>query len=69
MANVAFSDAELLAIALGFRRERLRGSHHIYKHPAVEGRLNLQPIKGPAKGYQLKQLMELVEAHGLGLED
>lgn len=45
------------------------GRHHIYKHPDVVERLNLQPRGDQAKEYQLRQLMELVEAYELELEE
>ena len=68
-SNVAFSDAERLVVALGFRFERLgQGRHHIYRHSKVSGRVNLQPRGGQAKEYQLRQLLQLVEEYDLELE-
>ena len=49
--NVDFGDAAALVVALGFRLERISGSHHIYGHPEVGGLLDLQDIKGQAKPY------------------
>jgi predicted RNA binding protein YcfA (HicA-like mRNA interferase family) len=50
LANVAFSDVQRLAEALGFTLDRVAGSHHIYRHPDVTERLNLQPSRsGDAK--------------------
>ena len=38
-SNVAFSDAERLVVALGFRLERVgQGRHHIYRHERVPAR-------------------------------
>lgn len=68
MANVRFNDAQRLVEALGFELDRVRGSHHIYRHSAGQ-RLNLQARGGQAKPYQLRQLLELVERHALRLEE
>lgn len=43
LANVRFADARRLVEALGFRLDRVRGSHHIYRHPVIRQRINLQP--------------------------
>ena len=51
--NVAFADLCRLAEALGFRFDRVRGSHQIYVHPRAPGRINLQDRKGKAKPYQI----------------
>jgi hypothetical protein len=67
--NVRFDDLLRLAIAFGFVLKRVRGSHHILTHPAVPDALNLQPdAGGKAKPYQVRQLVGLVETHGLDLE-
>lgn len=68
VANVRFADAQRLADALGFELDRVRGSHHIYRHPGGQ-RLNLQSRGGQAKPYQLRQLLELVERHALRLKE
>ena len=67
--NVRFSDALTLARALGFRLARTEGSHHILIHPAVREPLNLQNVRGQAKPYQLRQLVQLVERYNLELEE
>ncbi len=66
--NVTFADLCRLAEALGFRLERVRGSHHIYAHPELSVRLNLQDRHGGAKPYQIRQLLALVEDYNLTLE-
>ena len=69
-SNVAFSDAQKLTEALGFNLERIGSSrHHIYKHPDLTERLNLQPLNGQAKEYQLRQLLALVEQYDLKLKE
>jgi predicted RNA binding protein YcfA (HicA-like mRNA interferase family) len=68
--NVRFEDLLRLAAAFGFVLKRVRGSHHILTHPAVPDALNLQPdAGGKAKPYQLRQLVDLVEAYGLDLSE
>jgi hypothetical protein len=67
--NVRFEDVCRLAEAFGFQRDRVSGSHHIYRH-AQGLMLNLQPDRnGQAKFYQVRQLLELVEQNGLRLRD
>ncbi|HXM56040.1 MAG TPA: type II toxin-antitoxin system HicA family toxin [Candidatus Dormibacteraeota bacterium] len=61
LRNVRFGDLHRLLEGLGFSLDRVRGSHHIYRHPAVSERINLQPQGGQAKPYQPRQVMELVE--------
>jgi predicted RNA binding protein YcfA (HicA-like mRNA interferase family) len=68
--NVRFADLLVLAAAFGFELRRTKGSHHILFHPAARRLLNLQPAKdGSAKPYQIRQLLDIVEEHGLSLED
>ena len=67
--NVRFDDLIRLAEAFGFELKRVAGSHHILAHPAMSDLLNLQPgPDGKAKPYQIRQLMTLVERHGLKLK-
>jgi predicted RNA binding protein YcfA (HicA-like mRNA interferase family) len=67
--NVRFDDLIRLAEAFGFELKRVTGSHHILAHPALPDLLNLQPgPDGKAKPYQIRQLMALVERHGLRLK-
>ena len=67
--NVRFSGAVAIAEAFGFRLDRVNGSHHIFVHPKIPELLNLQDLKGKAKPYQVKQLLQLAEIHNLQLED
>jgi predicted RNA binding protein YcfA (HicA-like mRNA interferase family) len=62
--NIRFS----LAKAFGFVLDRINGSHHIFKHPDNPALLNLQNVKGKAKPYQLKQLVQLIERYNLKME-
>lgn len=69
LANVNFDDAQRLVEALGFSLDRVHGSHHIYRHPGIRERINLQPRGGNAKPYQLRQLLHLIERNALQLEE
>jgi predicted RNA binding protein YcfA (HicA-like mRNA interferase family) len=67
--NVRFDDLRVLMIALGFRLDRITGSHHIFINPGVPQAVSLQPDQnGQAKPYQLKQLTKLIEKYNLQLE-
>lgn len=45
-----------------FGRERIKGSHHIWKTPwRGDPRLNLQEVKGNAKPYQIEQVIDVLE--------
>ena len=63
--NVRFSEVERLLEALGFRLDRVRGSHRIYVHPSVPRPLSLQPVRGLAKPYQIRQVLGILEAYNL----
>ena len=64
-----FSDFETLLLAFGFELDRTSGSH-IYFHPKkVDRPLSIQPRKGEAKPYQVRQFLDIVEEFGLELGD
>jgi predicted RNA binding protein YcfA (HicA-like mRNA interferase family) len=67
--NVRFSEVVACAEAFGFRLDRVSGSHHIFVHPDVPELINLQDVKGKAKPYQVKQLLQTIEAYNLRMED
>lgn len=67
--NVAFDDFVTLVERLGFRLDRIRGSHRIYLHPAVPRAFPLQPEKGHAKPYQIRQLLQLLKEYNLPREE
>jgi len=62
---VAFRDLQRLLLKLGFRLDRIIGSHHIYLHPKVPRPLNVQPIGKDAKPYQVRQLRDMIREFGL----
>lgn len=67
--NVRFSEAVACANAFGFRIDRINGSHHIFVHTNIPELVNLQNAKGKAKGYQVKQLLQLIEKYNLQIEE
>jgi len=69
LGNVAFADLVNLVEGLGFRLERVSGSHHIFSHLELPELINLQEVRGEAKSYQIRQLLRLVEKYALRLED
>lgn len=67
--NLRFAEIQALAEVFGFRLSRINGSHHIFVHTDVRELLNLQDVRGQAKPYQVRQLLQLVERYNLSLED
>jgi predicted RNA binding protein YcfA (HicA-like mRNA interferase family) len=53
--NVAFADFQRLLESYGFTLGRVAGSHHFYARGGIPETLNVQPFKGEAKPYQLRQ--------------
>lgn len=68
LKNVRFADLQKLLATLGFELARVSGSHHIYTHPQISEIVNIQNVGGEAKPYQIRQVLTLVELHGLRLE-
>ena len=66
-ANIAFNDLCLVLHHLGFD-ERIKGSHHIFTRSGVEEILNLQPNRGKAKAYQVKQVRNIILRYKLADE-
>ena len=67
--NIRFDDMTALVRAVGFRLDRVSGSHHIFTHAEIPELINLQKVGGQAKPYQIRQFMKLVEKYNLRLED
>jgi predicted RNA binding protein YcfA (HicA-like mRNA interferase family) len=67
--TISFRDLERLLTVLGFRLDRIAGSHHIYLHPQVLRPINIQPSGKDAKPYQIRQLRDIIREFGLKLED
>jgi predicted RNA binding protein YcfA (HicA-like mRNA interferase family) len=68
VANVSFRDFSGLLADLGFVPCRIRGSHHIYRHPSMPELVNIQSVGGMVKPYQVRQVWRLVERYNLKLE-
>lgn len=66
---VSFNDLRRLLEKLGFRLARVSGSHHIYIHPRVSRPVNIQSKDKDAKPYQVRQLRDIIDEFGLGLEE
>lgn len=64
-ANISFAELCALLHHLGLQ-ERIRGSHHIFTREGVEEILNLQPKRGKAKAYQVRQVRSVIISQGLG---
>lgn len=67
--NVSFSEMMILVEAFGFKKSRIKGSHHIFVHDEVPELINLQNVDGKVKPYQIKQFLEIIEKYYLQLED
>jgi hypothetical protein len=69
VTNVDVSDAQLLLEALGFEEVRVTGSHDVYARVDIPEQLNVQDRRGPAKPYQLRQLITLVKRYNFTVEE
>jgi predicted RNA binding protein YcfA (HicA-like mRNA interferase family) len=54
---------------LGFDLDRTTGSHRQYVHPKIPRPFPMQPDGKDAERYQIRELLELVEAYGLHIEE
>lgn len=62
---ISFRDFVRLLEAFGFVHDRTMGSHRQYVHPRVPRPFPVQPVGKDAKKYQVRELLEIVEAYGL----
>jgi len=67
--NIKFQEAVGCAEMFGFQLDRISGSHHIFVHPDIPELINLQNVKGKAKPYQIKQLIQIIERFDLQMEE
>ena len=65
--SIQFSDLQAVLDRLEFRC-RIRGDHFIYTRDGVDEIINLQPIGGKAKPYQVKQVRGIILRYQLGGE-
>lgn len=63
--NIKFSNLCDLAEFYGFVFDRQKGSHRVYRHKKHPGIMNFQEVKGKAKPYQVKQLLNFIAQHKL----
>ncbi len=64
-SNIQFSELCRLLCRLDFR-ERINGDHHIFTKDGIDEIINIQPKKGKAKPYQVKQIRSLILKYKLG---
>jgi hypothetical protein len=67
-ANIEFNSLCQLLIKLGFS-QRVKGDHFIFTKEGIEEIINIQPIGSKAKGYQVKQIRNLIVKYQLGDQD
>lgn len=65
--NVSFNEMISLVEAFGFQLSRVKGSHHIFKHPDIVELINIQKVGDQVKPYQVNQFLQLVEQYNLTL--
>lgn len=65
--SIQFSDLQSVLARLGFQY-RIKGDHFIYTRDGVEEIINLQPLGGKAKPYQVKQVRGIILRYQLGGE-
>ncbi len=67
-ANIDFTNLCQLLNNYDFD-ERIKGSHHIFTRDGIEEIINIQPVGSKAKGYQVKQVRNLILKYKLGASD
>ncbi len=63
--NINFNDFRNLIVDLGFNFINQNGSHIQYYNKNINERMTIQNNKSKAKGYQVKQLRNIIIKHGL----
>ena len=63
--SILFADLQAILDRLGFRC-RIKGDHFIYTRDSVEEIINIQPVGGKAKPYQVKQVRDIILRYQLG---
>jgi predicted RNA binding protein YcfA (HicA-like mRNA interferase family) len=66
--KLSFADFQSVLEAYGWQLERVRGSHHIYRHKDAPRPLPIEPDGKDARAYQLRQARAMIERHGLDRE-
>ena len=65
---ISFHDFERLLGAFGWQHKRTKGSHRTFAHPKVPAVLTINPDGKAAQRYQVRLLLEFIEAYGLHIE-
>jgi hypothetical protein len=60
--GLLFTELQALAECFGFEHVRTRGSHHLFKRPGHVALLNFQSRRGEARAYQVRQLLDAIDA-------
>lgn len=63
--NIRYADLQNLILSLGFEFQRQNGSHTMFYNSAINERVNIQKDGAKAKGYQVKQIRNIIIKHGL----
>jgi len=58
----------MMLVHFGFN-ERIKGDHHIFTHSGIEEIINLQPVHGKAKSYQVRQVRAIMVRYGIHVEE
>jgi predicted RNA binding protein YcfA (HicA-like mRNA interferase family) len=64
-ASIRFGDLCSTLESLGFEK-LVKGSHHLFRKPGIEERINLQRDGNHAKPYQVKQVRAVILRYRLG---
>ena len=63
--SIKFKDFRKLILDLGFIFVGQVGSHQTYRHPGIRVKISIQPDGNMAKGYQVKQLRNIIIKYNL----
>ena len=63
--NILFSDFQNVIEGVGFEFKRQKGSHMVYSNPDISERMVVQKDGSKAKSYQVRQLRDIINKHGL----
>lgn len=63
--NMTFDELRVLLSYLGFELVRVEGSHHQYLKEGIPNLVNIQKTGNLSKGYQRKQIREIIKTYGL----
>lgn len=64
-----FADLQRLLIAHGFRLDRVRGSHEVYRRDDVPEHITIQPNGKEAMDYQIREFLRIVREYQISMDD